>query len=166
MVEAELGDIFPDNARTTTNTAKVRHSPASLRRTSTVSEEAYPMFVLPVPILLQLTEMLPHQDMLKTGQLVQVTPQHIGKIIFVSHEWTGHATPDPKGEQLRCLQNLLTRLAAGEEDGVQSTWIQQVMFKSNVRVRAKGWAKHLLHMFVCKYREASIAAARSSAYSC
>ena len=50
------------------------------------------MFVIPVTKLLALSELAPHQDMLKTGQLVRVTPEHIGKIIFVSHEWSGHTS--------------------------------------------------------------------------
>ena len=58
--------------------------------------------------------------------------------------------PDPRGEQMRSLQTLIARLAAGEEDGVESFWQQQFAFRENVRVRAKDWKTHLEHMFVCK----------------
>ena len=58
--------------------------------------------------------------------------------------------PDPRGEQMKSLQTLLARLAAGEEDGVESHWMQQLIFRENVRVRAKDWKTHLEHMFVCK----------------
>ena len=58
--------------------------------TSTVSDAHYDMFVIPVTTLLAMSELAPHQDMLKSGQLVRVTPEHIGKIIFVSHEWSGY----------------------------------------------------------------------------
>ena len=51
---------------------------------STITDERYPMFAIPVPVFLKLPELLPHQDMLKMGQLVRVTPIHAGKIIFVS----------------------------------------------------------------------------------
>ena len=115
-----------------------------------MTREEYPMFVLPVPTIFQITEILPHQDMLKTGQLVRVTAEHLGKIIFISHEWTGFTSPDPRGDQLRCLQALLGRLAAGEEDNVQSTGMQQLAFKTNVQLRAKDWKTHLMSMFLCK----------------
>ena len=51
---------------------------------------------------------------------------------------------------MKSLQTLLARLAAGEEDGVESHWQQQLTFRENVRVRAKDWKTHLEHMFVCK----------------
>ena len=58
--------------------------------------------------------------------------------------------PDPRGDQMRSLQTLIARLAAGEEDGVESHWLQQFAFRENMRVRAKDWKTHLEHMFVCK----------------
>ena len=51
---------------------------------------------------------------------------------------------------MKSLQTMLVRLAAGEEDGVQSYWQQQIGFRENVRVRAKDWKTHLERMFVCK----------------
>ena len=108
------------------------------------------MFVLSVPAVLRLTELSPHQELLRTGQLTRVTPMHIGKIIFVSHEWTSYDSPDESGEQLQCLQALLRRLISGKEDGVQSTWQQQLISGTNMRLRAADWKKHLSHMFVCQ----------------
>ena len=78
-----LGDIFHGRRKKNKLAAAPRHM-------HTVSEEQYAMFVIPVTQLLALSELAPHQDMLKTGQLVRVTPEHIGKIIFVSHEWSGN----------------------------------------------------------------------------
>ena len=75
-----LGQIFGERDRRAASGAKV----ASIRRTSTVTDEHYPMFVIPVPAVLKLNALLPHQDMLKMGLLVRVTPLHAGKIIFVS----------------------------------------------------------------------------------
>ena len=79
-----LGDIFHGQRSTTKNKLAPR------RRRSTVSKERYGMFVMPVTTLLTLSELAPHQDMLKTGQLVRATSEHVGKIIFVSHEWSGY----------------------------------------------------------------------------
>ena len=80
-----LGDIF--HGRRCTHT---KNKLAAALLTTTVSEEQYDMFVIPVTTLLTLSELAPHQDMLKTGQLVRATPEHVGKIIFVSHEWSGY----------------------------------------------------------------------------
>ena len=77
-----LGDIFHGRRSTTKN----KLAPSSM---STVTKEHYDMFVIPVTALLAMSELAPHQDMLKTGQLVCATPEHLGKIIFVSHEWSG-----------------------------------------------------------------------------
>ena len=96
---SKLGDIFGP-----------RKSQLMKRKTSTITQEHYAMFAIPVPVLFQLTVLHPHQDMLKTGQLVRLAEEHVGKVIFVSHEWTGTDSPDPRGSQLRCLQSLRTSL--------------------------------------------------------
>ena len=89
--DAALGRIFFEQDR---KDEKKKNSVHASRRFSTVlddtlckstiTHEHYPMYAIPVPVVLKLTEILPHQDMLKMGQLVRVTPLHAGKIIFVS----------------------------------------------------------------------------------
>ena len=83
-----LGDIF----RGRRSTKKKNKLAAAPRRMSTVSEEFYDMFVIPVTTLLTMSKLTPHQDMLKARQLVRATPEHLGKIIFVSHEWSGYTS--------------------------------------------------------------------------
>ena len=156
-----LGDVFHTNLvsarKASRKTSRKRNNKIgsavasqTIRRHSTISDERYPMYVLSVPTILRLAELQPHQDMLKMGLLQQVTKEHIGKVIFVSHEWCGLESPDPRGDHLRCLQNALARLAAGEENEVQSHWMTQMLLGKNKRVRAKVWAEHLLHMYICK----------------
>ena len=87
-MSSNLGDIF--HGRRSTNNK--RAAAPRRRRLSTVSVEQYQMFVIPVTTLLTLSELAPHQDMLKTGQLVCATSEHVGKIIFVSHEWSGYTS--------------------------------------------------------------------------
>ena len=79
--DGALGQIFFKYDR---QDAKKKNSVHASRRFSTVTDEHYPMFAIPVPVVLKLTKILPHQDMLKMGQLVRVTPLHAGKVIFVS----------------------------------------------------------------------------------
>ena len=80
--DGSQGKIFFKQDR---RAAKKRNSVLDdILRKSTVTHEHYPMFAIPVLAFLKLPELLPHQDMLKMGQLVRVTPLHAGKVIFVS----------------------------------------------------------------------------------
>ena len=80
--DAALGRIFFEQDR---QDAKKKNIVLDdILRKSTITHEHYPMFAIPVPVILKLTGLLPHQDMLKMGQLVRVTPLHAGKVIFVS----------------------------------------------------------------------------------
>ena len=80
----------------------------------------YPMLVMTVATLLGLTELLPHQDMLREKLLIPYDPLTMaGRIIFVSHQWTGHKKADATGLQLRTLQRVLTRLMRGEISKVE-----------------------------------------------
>ena len=71
----------------------------------TMMKTRYPMFVMGLKTLMGLEELLPHQQMLELGLL---EPYHsskmAGRIIFVSHQWTGHTNADATGVQLRTLQ--------------------------------------------------------------
>ena len=58
------------------------------KRTSPATSSEYSMFAIPVPVLLALPELLPHQEMLRWGLLTKVTPELVRRVIFVSHEWT------------------------------------------------------------------------------
>ena len=54
---------------------------------SIVTDRDYPMYVLPLDKLLQLTSFRSHQQLLAEGSLVQATPNLAGHIIFISSEW-------------------------------------------------------------------------------
>lgn len=73
----------------------------------------YPMLVVAVPVLLGLAEMIPHQRMLADKLLVPYDASMVGRVIFVSHQWTGHHHPDPSGAQMRTLRAVLGRLLRG-----------------------------------------------------
>ena len=76
--------FFEQDRRAAKKNSKKNSVLDDILRKSTITHEHYPMFAIPVPVFLKLTEIQPHQDMLKMGQLVRVTPLHAGKIIFVS----------------------------------------------------------------------------------
>ncbi|GMH68756.1 hypothetical protein TrST_g4410 [Triparma strigata] len=74
------------------------------------------MYLISVPNLLKLDRMKPHQELLRQGALTAWNDSMRGRIIFVSHQWTAYANPDPDGDQLFALQQTLARLSEGETD--------------------------------------------------
>ena len=79
-----------------TPNAKGKHFIRDSRRSSfaippaeTMMKTRYPMFVLPVKVLLRLERLLPHQDMLKRGLLLPYNQFSMkGRIMFISHQCT------------------------------------------------------------------------------
>jgi len=84
------------------------------------------MFVMAASELLKLERMQPFQVLRDSGQLLEWRPSMSGRICFVSHQWLGFEHPDPDGEQLATLQNLLRRMKNGQLRKVQSHWTSAV----------------------------------------
>ena len=80
---------------------------------STSIQEYYPMWVMSIDELLSMDKMRPHQALLRDGRLRKATADLAGRVIFVSHQWTGFAHPDPHADQLRCLQRIQRRMMDG-----------------------------------------------------
>ncbi len=97
----------------------------------------YPMHALPITDLLQLTRFPPHQELLKTGRLVEIKDGM--DVLFVSHQWLSMQHPDPENNQLKCLQRVLSRLADGELD-VENDWKQQIVLHDR-GLKSKKWFK-------------------------
>ena len=91
----------------------------------------YPMYVLPFQPLQQLRVLMPHQQLLRDGALLEVDPDMDGFIIFISHEWLSCSHPDPECKQLRVLQHIFGQLAKGEVDKIESHWIDQLVLQKN-----------------------------------
>ena len=68
-------------------------------------EPRFPLYAVHVSTILEMDTMLSHE----TLQPRVWTPD-LGPLLFVSHQWTSHASPDPTGKQLRVLQGTLNRL--------------------------------------------------------
>lgn len=74
------------------------------------------MHVMRVSDFLALTELRPHQELVAQGLVVplDVHGEHSGAIInFVSHQWLGFTTADPRGDHLRTMQDCFRRVAEG-----------------------------------------------------
>lgn len=94
-------------------TALEQHA-ASLRTRRHSLDEApsFPMYVLPVGTFLALTAMRDHDDLLRSGALVEFK-HHLGNAVFVSHQWTSVEHPDPTFEQASVLQEAIRNLLSG-----------------------------------------------------
>ena len=107
----------------------------------TACEVRYPMYVVTVETLLELTRFEPHQLLMRQGKLLRVESGM--EVIFVSHQWCSYQHPDdPKHHQLKCLQAVLQRLKNGELD-VENDAVQQV--SKNLRppsFQSGPWCRH------------------------
>jgi hypothetical protein len=103
------------------------------------------MYAVPVDVVLGLSAFETHQTMSKANQLVQVTQGM--DVIFVSHQWLGHQHPDPGGNQLRCLQRVLRRLANGEVD-VENDFKQQIVFNDRGLKSKKWWKRKMNNAYI------------------
>ena len=76
---------------------------------------AYPMYVIPVQTFLTLDGWVPHQDALESGLLREYDDDAMaGKVVFISHQWSGWMHPDPKLEQMNALKGALRRFGRVE----------------------------------------------------
>ena len=112
-------------------------------RTSTGS---YGFYALPVADLLELTEWVPHQDLLAAGKLVEVKPDDTEtEVVFCSHQWTSFDAPDPTMDQLKVLQSVIRKLMAGKTD-VRSNGMLDAVYQYQMRSSGSDWAKALPKM--------------------
>jgi len=72
----------------------------------------FPMYVIRMTDLLEMTEVAPHNELLAQGKLHKYEPG-MGCVTFVSHQWCGKAHPDPHFQQFKVFQNALYHLFAG-----------------------------------------------------
>mmetsp|Transcript_27000 Transcript_27000/g.62833 ORF Transcript_27000/g.62833 Transcript_27000/m.62833 type:complete len:719 (+) Transcript_27000:106-2262(+) len=107
----------------------------------------YPMFVIPVRKLMQMSKFLVHREMLQRGHLEEFTPQTKGKVIVVSHQWLSYIHPDPNQEHFFTLKRVLDRLGNGEVGRVEDYWLHTMLFRS-VGITAKEWKNDFDNMYV------------------
>lgn len=74
-------------------------------------EVFYPMYVMPVSIFQDMSEVVAHQDLLERGDLTIFDGR--GDATFVSHQWCGNKHPDPYFAQLGVLKGAIRTLAVG-----------------------------------------------------
>ena len=77
--------------------------------------QAFPMFVMKMETFLELKTMRSHEDMLAEGKVFKWTPS-MGRVWFMSHQWTSFSHPDPAAEQLTVAQVPLLPPPGGSND--------------------------------------------------
>ena len=84
----------------------------SLRQEASELSLAFPMYVVSLQNILDMTEVKCHQELLRDGILTEMDAA-CGKAIFLSHQWTSNQHPDPDGKQLKAFQGAMSNLASG-----------------------------------------------------
>ena len=69
----------------------------------------FPMYTIPADVLLEMTEIRPHEDLLAMGLLTAFDGTQ-GKAGLVSHQWAARDHPDPEMKQMRVFQDALRHL--------------------------------------------------------
>ena len=73
----------------------------------------FPMMVMKMSTFLKLKRMTAYEDMIKDNLVFEWTPE-MGKVFFLSHQWTSFSHPDPEGEQLDVAQGFLSKVGEGK----------------------------------------------------
>ena len=62
--------------------------------------QAFPMMIVPLEVLIAMTRMQSHEELMDAGALVNFQCLTLGKVMFVLHQWIARHHPDPDFEQL------------------------------------------------------------------
>eukprot|EP00397_Hematodinium_sp_SG-2012_P039025 GEMP01042542.1.p1 GENE.GEMP01042542.1~~GEMP01042542.1.p1 ORF type:complete len:423 (+),score=74.60 GEMP01042542.1:180-1448(+) len=84
-------------------------------RSSTACEVLYPMYCVPLSVVLEMRSVENHEVLRDRGVLVEYTMRDEDPVIFISHQWVANGHPDPEATQLAVFQGAIRRLAAGYE---------------------------------------------------
>ena len=98
--------------------------------------------LLQIFFTLGLDELLPHQELLRRGMLVQWEAR-MRTVIFISHQWTSFDHPDHTGRQLHTVQRMLERMVTGDVPAVDAPFADQTALRDSVKIAPSKW-KHLL----------------------
>ena len=109
---------------------------------------AYPMYVVPIKNFLAMDGWVPHQEALKNGTVCKYDAEKMeGKVIFISHQWSGWLFPDPKLEQMSTLKMLLLKLLEGKTT-VRSNAMLELAYGWEVAHSGAWWKENLLEMYL------------------
>eukprot|EP00397_Hematodinium_sp_SG-2012_P054318 GEMP01065405.1.p1 GENE.GEMP01065405.1~~GEMP01065405.1.p1 ORF type:complete len:178 (+),score=32.06 GEMP01065405.1:212-745(+) len=85
----------------------------------------FPMYCVPLNVVLEMKSVVKHEELLAAGVLVEHDFGDQAPVIFVSHQWLSADHPDPQAAQFAILQAAIRRLLAGYE--VRSDWMHSIV---------------------------------------
>ena len=80
----------------------------------------FPMMVMKMETFMKLDKMLPYEKMIETNDVFEWQPE-MGRVFFLSHQWTSFSHPDPESEQLCVAQTFLGKVGKGQLRSLFST---------------------------------------------
>ena len=98
----------------------------------------YPMYLLPVRTLLDLSVLPPHEELLAQDKLVEWRPT-MRSVFYVSLEWTSNDHPDPGGKRLDVLKRLLSKMVQGRASKVDADFGSQATFRKSLKITSADW---------------------------
>ena len=118
---------------------RIEHFGARERYGLTVEQPLlYPMYLLPVRTLLDLSVLPPHEMLLQQDKLVQWQPT-MRSVFYVSLEWSSNGHADPRGKRLDVLKRLLSRMVEGRAAKVESDYTSQAAFGKGLKITSADW---------------------------
>ncbi|CAE7515570.1 Asb3 [Symbiodinium natans] len=92
---------------------------SSLASEDEAPETLFPMYTVPVEVLLEMVALESHEDLKARGKVV-VFSGNMGSASFISHQWVAKQHPDPEFRQMQVLQqacrHLLSRIGSIHPD--------------------------------------------------
>lgn len=73
----------------------------------------YPVYAVRVERVLELERMLPHEELVESGDAQRWERGQDGPLLFISHQWTAFREPDPTGTQFALLKAVLRHALDG-----------------------------------------------------
>jgi len=95
---------------------------------------AFPMYVVSLQNVLSMTEVRPHEHLLRDGLLEKMDFLRF-KAMFISHQWVSAHHPDPEGQQLKVFQAAMVNVLNGSTEAKPTFWSEIVAF-------LQGWRPH------------------------
>lgn len=117
--------------------------------------QSFPMYVMKMETFMQMKKMCSFEDMLAEGLVFEWEPW-MGRVWFMSHQWTSFSHPDPGSEQLDVAQQLMKTVMAGKMRDIFATeeeWQAYITKEANrflnfPELTAEGVAEDAKHGYV------------------
>ena len=114
-----------------------------LTQMQSTAERKFPMYVLRVQDILELTSLQTHEELAVAEKLVEWTPG-CGDCIFISHTWLRHRHPDDaEHSKLKLLQQLLESILDGTASDITADWALAFSFGGDLVFKADKMRKSL-----------------------